>query len=444
MANLDDAYADSPAAATDRQSPEVGGIRAGAIVLVGIASANVGNYLFHLLSARVLGPSLYGDVASLSALTGLITLPLIGVQLAVARYVAGFNEVGDRAAIHVLYRRGLLVGLVVGAGVTLVLTALAVPIQRLLEISTVTAVVLATLVALPTFLVPVITGLAQGLQRFWLFAFTIGVGPVIRVALAVILLGVGLKVSGAMAATTLAVALTMLIPFIALRAWIRPEPASSTSVARGEVVAYLVPVLLGVLAMTSLTTIDVLFAKGLFSSHTAGLYGSASLVGRVILYLPSAIVFVLLPKVSAREAAGRDTSDVLGKSLAVTMGFCALAVIVYAAAPDLLLYIAFGSSYEDAAPLLWLFAVAMAGYAVSNVLLAYHLGRGESRFSWLLLGGALVQLGLFALFHDSPRQLLAADIAVALLLIVLHEIFVEDVFRRLVRRRFTVAGVGGA
>jgi O-antigen/teichoic acid export membrane protein len=415
---------------------EVGGVRAGLIVFVGIAAGNLGNYVFHLVTARSLGPALYGDVASLVALIGLITLPLVGVQLAVARYVAGFNELGDHRSIHVLYRRGLALGLVVGCGVTLFFAALAYPLQQILDISSLAAVVLAMTVALPTFLVPVVAGLAQGLQRFWIFAFTIGAGPALRVVLVVVLLAAGLEVSGAMAATTLSIAIALLIPFVALRAWMRREPASSLAVSRGEVVSYLVPVVLGVLAITSLTTIDVLFAKSLFDSETAGLYGSASLAGRVILYLPAAIVFVLLPKVSAREAGGRDTSDVLAKSLLVTLAFCGAAVAVYAAAPELILSIAFGESYEDASSFLWLFAVAMAGYAVLNVFLAYHLGRGEARFSWVLLGGAAVQIVLFAIFHDSPRELLTADIAVAFGLIALHELFIDPVFRRLLRSRF--------
>jgi O-antigen/teichoic acid export membrane protein len=152
-----------PVAILGEQGRGAPGLRAGVIVFAGIAGANGGNYLFHLISARYLGPSLYGDVASLSALTGLITLPLVGVQLAVARYVAGFNELGDRAAIHMLYRRGLRTGLVAGSGLTVVLLALAVPMQRILEISSLAAVVFTMFVALPTLLAPVVTGLAQGL-----------------------------------------------------------------------------------------------------------------------------------------------------------------------------------------------------------------------------------------------------------------------------------------
>jgi O-antigen/teichoic acid export membrane protein len=412
---------------------EVTAIRAGGIVFVGIAAANIGNYLFHLISARALGPSLYGDVASLSALTGLITLPLVGVQLAVARYVAGFNEIGDYAAIHVLYRRGLLLGLLGGACLTVFLTALAVPLQRVLGISSVTAVVITTLVALPTILGPVVAGLAQGLQRFWIFAFSIGAGPIIRLLLAAIFLGIGLGVSGAMAATTLSTALGLLLPFLLLRVWLRKEPRASLAVSGREVRAYLVPVLVGVLAITSLSSIDVLFAKGVFTSHTAGLYGGASLVGRVILYFSFAIAFVLLPRVSARVAADRSALDALAKSVLVTVAFCLAGIALYATVPKLLLDVAFGSSYADAASYLWLFAVAMSGYAVLNVLLAYHLGRGEGRFSWILLVGTIVQLGLFGAFHETPRQILVADIAIAGALLVAHELFVDPTFRRLLR-----------
>jgi O-antigen/teichoic acid export membrane protein len=420
------------------EGQEVTGLRAGGIVLIGIAGANIGNYLFHLTSARVLGPSLYGDVASLSALTGLITLPLVGVQLAVARYVAGFNELGERAAIHVMYRRGLAIGLVAGACLTVLLTALALPMQHILEISSLSAVVITTLVALPTILVPIVSGLAQGLQRFWVFAFAIGAGPMIRALLAAVFLGVGLGVSGAMAATTLSTVLAVLIPFVVLRQWLQEEPRASLTVSSSEIFAYLVPVLVGVLAITSLSTIDVLFAKGLFAPHTAGVYGGASLVGRVILYSGFAVVFVLLPKVSARAAAGRDALDVLGRSVLVIAAFCLAGIALYAAVPKLLLDIAFGSSCESAAGYLWLFAVAMSVYAVLNVLLAYHLGRGDGRFSWILLFGAIVQIGLFAAFHESPRQLLAVDIVIAGSLVVAHELFVDPTFRRLVLARGAV------
>jgi O-antigen/teichoic acid export membrane protein len=251
--------------------------------------------------------------------------------------------------------------------------------------------------------------------------------------LAAILLVAGLGVSGAMGATFLATAVATVVPLIVLRNWITRDTSEPSPIPRREVTAYLVPVMVGVLSITSLTTIDVIIAKAALSDHEAGLYGSASLIGRVILYLPAAIVLVLLPKVSAREAAGRDSREVLMKSLGVTGAFCVVVTAVYALAPKLVILVAFGSDFEEAANLLWMFGLAMSGYALLNVLLAYHMARAEYRLSILLLLGACVQIALFGVFHDSPEQLLAVDIAVAFGLLVAHELFVERTARLIPR-----------
>ena len=42
---------------------EMRGLRAGTIVFLGIAAGNVGNYLFHFISARLLGPAPYASLS---------------------------------------------------------------------------------------------------------------------------------------------------------------------------------------------------------------------------------------------------------------------------------------------------------------------------------------------------------------------------------------------
>jgi O-antigen/teichoic acid export membrane protein len=407
---------------------EMRGIRAGTIVFLGIAGANLGNYLFHFISARWLGPSSYGDVASLVAVIGLISLPLVGVQVAVARYVAGFAEAGAQSSVSLFFSKGLQLALVLGVVVTAVFIALSIPLRNFLGIESLSAVVLTALVAAPSLASPVVWGLAQGLQRFVLFSAAVAIGPALRPVLAVILLAAGFGVAGAMGATLIAAVVATAVPLVVLRHRITWGTRQPSPVPAREVARYLVPAMVGVLSITSLTTVDVIVAKAALSDHDAGLYGSASLIGRVILYLPAAIVLVLLPKVAAREAAGRESRDVLAKSLVVTFGFCVAATLTYAVAPKVLVFLAFGSSFEEAAGLLWMFALAMSGFAVLNVLLAYHLGRGANRLSFLLLVGALAQIMLFIVFHGSPEQLLAIDIGVAFGLLAAHEAFVGRTF----------------
>ena len=70
---------------------------------------NAGNYLFHVIAARELGPARYGDLATLVILAGLISLPLSGVQIWVARQVAEYESTDDRDAVHWFVSRvGLL------------------------------------------------------------------------------------------------------------------------------------------------------------------------------------------------------------------------------------------------------------------------------------------------------------------------------------------------
>jgi O-antigen/teichoic acid export membrane protein len=400
------------------------GLRAGTIVFLGIAVGNIGNYLFHFTSARFLGPASYGDVASLVAVIGLISLPLVGVQVAMARYVAGFEESHARSQIALFFSKALRLSVAVGILTAAALCGLSLPLHEFLGIDSLAAVVLMGLAVAPSFVSPVVWGLAQGLQRFTLFSVSIGLGPMIRPLLAAGFLAAGLGVAGAMGATFVAALIATVVPLVLLRRWVTRETALPSPVPPHEVTRFLVPTMIGVLSITSLTTADVIVAKAALSDHDAGLYGSASLIGRVILYLPAAIVLVLLPKVSAREAAGRGSRDVLVKSLLVTAGFCTAATVMYAVAPKLLVFLAFGSSFEEAAGLLWMFALAMSGYALLNVLLTYHLARGFYRFSFILAIGALVQLALFAAFHGSPEQLLVIDIAIAFVLVAAHEVFV--------------------
>jgi hypothetical protein len=116
-------------------------------------------------------------------------------------------------------------------------------------------------------------------------------------------------------------------------------------------------------------------------------------------------------------------------------------------APELIVKTAFSTEY-DGAHLLWMFAVAMSGYSILNVLLRYHLGRCSLRLPWLLFAGAVLQAIGFAFFHQSARQLLGVSIATAWLMVLLHEVLIHPSLLRsamlLWQRAFDPGTRGGA
>jgi O-antigen/teichoic acid export membrane protein len=403
----------------------VRGTKAGLLVLVGIGALNVGNAVFHLLSARLLGPSQYGEVVSLVAAQGLIALPFGGIQYAVARFVAEDAARNDADAVGAFVRRMLVGSLLVASVVTIVVTALSPLVRTALGVEKLTPVVLTALFMLPALLAPPIWGVAQGLQRFGLISASMITGVTSRILLILLLIPVGLGVGGVMGATLVAGFIALLAPLPFVWSWARRRGPRDLGPANGVVLRYTAPVVAGTLAITSLTTVDVIAAKVALSSHDAGIYGSASFIGRLLLYLPMTVATVLLPKVTSRAAVERDTTEILHASLAVTAVFSLAGTALLVAVPRLVVDITFGSKYDGAIPLIGLFGLAMTVYALLNVLLAYHLGHGRTGMAWLLLGGAAAQVVLYIIVHGSTYQLVGANLLAAVGLLVIHELFFE-------------------
>jgi O-antigen/teichoic acid export membrane protein len=383
-----------------------------------------------LISARALGAESYGDVASLLAIAGVMALPLGAVQIVVAREVASSLAEGRDASADRFTQRALRGCGIVGGVVAALLLLISPIVAHELDISSTVAVAFTALYALPAFVTPGLWGLAQGLQRFKALSVSMGLPQLLRVVVLAVFLAAGLGVGGALAATFVAAVIGVGIPAWLVRDHLTRGRQSESTVSNRHLLRSLSPVIIGLLAITSLTTIDVVVAKAALSSHEAGIYASASLVGRLILYLPAAIVTVLLPKVSSRIAAGEDAAAIVSASLGVTFMFCLGAIIVYSTVPSLLATVAFGSGFSDVSSLLPLFAIVMTGYAILNVLLAYHLGKGSNGMSYLLAAGAIGQLLVFAVFHSSAHEMLVADLAVAVALLLAHELILEPTIVR--------------
>jgi len=431
----DVASADAPARPAGRMS----GVRAGVIVFIGIACANVGNYLFQLIAARSFGPSQYGDLAALMAVAALITLPLGGIQAAVAREVATLEAEERHALAAVRIRRALRLALLAGAIAAAVLMVFSGLIRQLLDVASLPAVVMTMALVAPAFLMPLLLGWLQGAQRFGLLSVTLSIGPLVRIALLVVVVVAGAGVAGAIGATLVASAAALMIPLATLRGNVGrgiPKAAGQFDWITGIRRSF--PVIVGLLALTALSTIDVVVANITLDGDQAGIYSSASLIARVILYLSAAIVTVLLPKVSERSALQLDTRAILSASLLATAVLASAATVVYAVFSSTIVSLTVGGEYADAAPLLWVFALAMSGYALLNVLLFNDLGRGGTGMVKLLLTGTVGQLAGYAIFHDSVWELVTVSAVSAAVLLLVHEVLVDPSLLRAARTSRTI------
>ena len=146
----------------------------------------------------------------------------------------------------------------------------------------------------------------------------------------------------------------------------------------------------------------------------AGAYAAASAFARVAFFLPATILAVLFPRTAARQARGEETEDILGRSLLVVAGFCGLLVArVRARRAAGSSTPRFGAEFAEAATCSAPFALAMTLYALANVLVGFHLSRGETRYAWLLVAMVPVQIVVLALVPGGLEGLVWANVAVA-------------------------------
>ena len=145
---------------------------------------------------------------------------------------------------------------------------------------------------------------------------------------------------------------------------------------------------------------------------------------RVAFFLPATVLAVLFPRTAARQARGEDTADILGRSLIVTAVFCALLAGAFALVGDTLVRLSFGAEFADAGEILPELAVAMMFFSLANVLVGFHLSRGETRYAWIVAVAVVVQMVVLATIPSSLEQVVWADILVGIALLAAHELLV--------------------
>jgi O-antigen/teichoic acid export membrane protein len=395
------------------------GARSTGILVIATLVLNGAGYLYNIACIRYLGPGRYGDIAAMVAMAALVALPLGSLQSLLAREVASLETRGSFAAVARLFRRSLRIATPIGLALFAIGLALVDPIREALKIGSTSTVVAGLSMLLLAVEVAVLYGFLQGLQRFWPLALTYAISGLFRPLLVVPVLLAGLGAAGALTVNTAAAVVAVLMAGVALRdLWGRKADVPAPHLQRGEVAI----VFVGSLAFASLTNVDILLAKYFLSDDEAGIYAAAALVGKFVLFLPSAAVTVLLPKATSRSAAGIRPHRILLLTAGVTGALTLTAAGALALMPESLLVWAFGPAFREATGLLGWFGLAMTAGALVNVYLAVYFAERDVRFPLIVAAAAVAQIIGIALFHSEPLDLVLTTLVCFTAVLVIHEL----------------------
>ncbi|GAF69756.1 unnamed protein product, partial [marine sediment metagenome] len=295
---------------------------------------------------RLLGPGPYSVVSSLFALLVIIAVSVGTIQTVVARHVANYQARGQHTMMRKLVHGSLKRMALLGVILCLMLSLGSRYVADYLNIASVVPVLIIAAMLLPSLVIPVNRGALQGLQNFTHYGINILGDAGMRFLLGVGLVLVGLSINGALTGVALAPVTMLALSFWSLRpSGIFGRESQTTEVVNKkdsfnwkEVYQYSWPVMLAFLLFTVLTNSDLLFVKHFFSEHQTGYYAAAEIVGKIVLFVPSGVIPILMfPKASALQTLKKDTWPLLRKSLLATLGLCGALTIVYFGLPRLIM-----------------------------------------------------------------------------------------------------------
>jgi O-antigen/teichoic acid export membrane protein len=372
-----------------------GGLMAAATVLAGGF-----NYGYQVLVGRTLGAEQYGVFGALFALFYLLQVVGRGVRFSASRFAAELDDPDERAAFH----RGFLVR-AAGFGVVsfAALVAASPVIAAFLGLDSTLPVVAVAVTIASELVLTANQGTLQGLQRFGpLGGFQVAQAGV-KLALGAALVFAGFGLYGAFGALALAsVAVLVATTAYLYRALGRPS-AATTRFEYRRAYRYVLPAALAGFCFTVPANADVVLVKHFYTSAAAGHYTAASVLGKVLLFLPMGISTALFPKVSADHVtanAGR-LDELFDRALtyAALVGLAGAGLYWFASEP--ILRVVFGPGYVAAAPLVRWYGLAMLAVVLAIVVLNFQLARDRMGYVYLFAAGSVVELAYIWTAHAS-------------------------------------------
>lgn len=408
--------------------------RALASVAVLTTAANVVNYASSLVFSRVLGPVGFGELTSLLALAMVLAVPLGAAQVVVAERVAVAREAGDDARVGYLVRHalghvaalGLLVGGIFVAAIPLIVDGLDIRQPG-------PVIALAPFVVLQ-FINPVTCGVLQGLERFAALGVVLFAIASSRLIFGVPWAATGGGAGGAIAGQAIGLlAVHVLTAFSLRHLLIRRGTGAASSGMRRRLDVTALSASGAFVGFAVISNLDLVLARVFLDPEQAGVYAAVATVAKVVIFLPSVVAVIMVPKAARAHVTG-DAARVLKPAGAAVLAVVAACLIPALVAPGMIVDVMFGSGYEEAESGVLPAVLAGAALAMLNLLVTFTVAIRDRRWLWLLAGGVALQIAAIGLFHDSPAEVAWAQAAAAVFVLVANELLFHSLVPRPRRR----------
>jgi O-antigen/teichoic acid export membrane protein len=171
---------------------------------------------------------------------------------------------------------------------------------------------------------------------------------------------------------------------------------------------YSIPVMLtwGILILIS--NMDIPLVKHYFDEYQAGIYSSASIIGKIGYFLPTVLLYAFFPEVINNDKLGKSSIPLLAFMLGITLLICASYVLVVFFFKEALITLLFGEKYLLAGEYLTRITIFMSIVGVITVLFNFFLAK--EIYYYLYASTIVMFLGCLAFVFgemNSPNDILS-------------------------------------
>ncbi len=360
---------------------------------------NFFNYLFQITMGRVLTVSEYGLMNSLLSIAMVASIPLSAFFLLISRRVSEVYALGHTSSLHSIHTIARKKILLPALFCLFIFWGFSGFLQTFLNSPSVIPLYFLGFAILCHMSVLINTALLQGLQNFkWLSIVLVVFGPM-KYLFCLLVVFAGFGVTGVMAGIAAVYICQMLITCIPLKKIISKDEKNN-STANKLHFSGIHHILIANISFALLTQADMPLVRHLFEPDVAGMYASASILGKAVMYLPAAFVLAMYPIVAGEHAGNRSTTGVLCKTMLITLLFSGSGAFLIFLFPETILTVLFGNEYRQAHEILRFFGFAMLPTALVMILLNYFIAKGRRLFAYLLILFAVLEVIAIYFFNE--------------------------------------------
>lgn len=338
-------------------------------------------YGFHLFAARFLDVADYGSLQTLISLQNIGLIPVIILTTLFTRIMAEYKQ-GNLLEKSILLRNGLKQWIIFPGILFLPLLFIATPFLK--SFFNIDSNLLFIFLWLSLYLA-ILQGIDGGLLNGWHKFLQSNLGTlsngISKFILGLFFMAIGWGVEGGI----LGIALGFLIHALINNYFVNSQFALKKELKIHlenkfvfninkikKVSKFSYPVIMGIIAVTIFSNVDILIAKHHFEAFDAGRYGALFVLSKIIFFAVSSLSSVVIPLITAEKKYQKKIQYfylIMSANFAIT----GIGVALFYLFPEIIIQLLFGQKYLDIAPYLAKFGLLALALSILNIFIQYFI-----------------------------------------------------------------------